>query len=195
MRVPTAGRAGRLLCGAAVAAAAYLCALSPVASAADAGSVRFAKAADSAFDVFTKSPTAAQQTFMRDHYWRMRTYAPYFDSRLSWFPGAWVYKNAYAIYPSKDAALISAHPEWILKDAGGSRLYIQFGCANGTCPQYAADIGNPAFRAHWIATARTVMAAGYKGLFIDDVNMYRRVSNGNGVATAPRDPRTGGELT
>ena len=30
---------------------------------------------------------------MRAHYWRMLTYAPYFDSRVAWFPDAWVYKD------------------------------------------------------------------------------------------------------
>ena len=33
-----------------------------------------------------RSPTTAQQAWMRAHYWRMRTYAPYFDSRLELVP-------------------------------------------------------------------------------------------------------------
>src|SRR5918997_5976170 len=118
MRVPSLGRARRLLC-AVVAATATLCALSPGASAADAGSVRFAKAAESSFDAFTKSPTVAQQEWMRGHYWRMRTYAPYFNSRLSWYPNAWTYKDAYGIQPG--STLASNNDRFVLRDAGGRR--------------------------------------------------------------------------
>src|SRR4051794_26273306 len=95
----------RLLAGLiAVASALSLTAGAASAQAADAGSVRFAKAAESDFDVFSSSPTTTQQQWMRDHYWRMRTYAPYFDSRLSWFPNAWTYKDSYAIYVNSSLA-------------------------------------------------------------------------------------------
>src|ERR1700743_2359048 len=93
---------------------------------ADAGSVNFAKAAESSFDQFTAAPNATQQAWMRAHYWRMRTYAPYFDSRTSWYQSAWTYKDAYAIYTGE--ALATQHPEWILRDAGGNKLYVQFAC-------------------------------------------------------------------
>jgi serine O-acetyltransferase len=43
----------------------------------------------------------------------------------------------------------------------------------------------------WIASARAKLAAGYRGLFIDDVNMAQRVSDGDGVYTMPLDLRTG----
>ncbi len=190
----TTGRTARLLCRAAMIAAGALSALAPAASAADAGTVQFAKAGDRRLDAFTKSPSLESQQWMRQHYWRMRVYSPYFDSRLSWYSSTWVYKDAYAIYAS-DTASVGAHPDWILKDASGKRLYIPWGCSGGTCPQYAADIGNPAFRADWIANAKRVVGAGYKGLFVDDVNMYRRVGDGNGASVAPIDPRTGAELT
>lgn len=159
----------------------------------EAGAVRFAKAAEASFDAFTKSPTVEQQAWMRAHYTRMRAYAPYFDSRLSWFPDAWAYQDAYAIY--RGQALATEHPEWILKDAQGNRLYIPFGCSGGVCPQYAADFGNPAFRAWWIDQAAQTMAKGYRGLFVDDVNMEWRVGNGSGQFVAPRDPRTGTTMT
>jgi hypothetical protein len=170
-----------------VAIAALL--IAPAAYAADAGSVRLARGAESSFDVFTRSPGADQQSFMRERYWRMRTYSPYFDSRLSWYRDAWVYQDAYAIYPS--SPLVTSHPEWILRDPAGNRLWIQFACSGGSCTQYAADIGSPDFRAWWIGAAKAKLAAGYRGLFIDDVNMAQRVSDGNGVYTQPLDPRTG----
>ena len=158
-----------------------------------AGAVRFAKAAEGGFDMFTSSPSAEQQAWMRAHYARMRTYAPYFDSRLGWFPDAWAYQDAYAAY--RGQALASQHPDWILKDAQGNKLYIPFGCSGGVCPQYAADFGNPEFRAWWISQAAQTMAKGYRGLFVDDVNMDWRVGNGSGQFVAPQDPRTGATMT
>ena len=154
------------------------------------GNVRLVKTANSSMDSYTNSPTQAQKSWLQAHYWRMVVYSPYFDSRLSWFPGGWVYKDLYAIYAGSSVA--SAHPDWILHDAGGHNLYIPFSCANGTCPQYAADVGNLAFRANWIAEATATLANGYRGLYIDDVNMLiSRVSDGNGQPVVPIDPRTG----
>src|SRR5258708_36319206 len=116
---------------------------------------------------------------MRRHLWRMLVYSPYFDSRLSWYPNGLAYLDLYAIYTG--AALATQHPEWILKDATGNKLYIPWGCSNGACPQFAGDISNLAFRQWWIGQAQTLLAKGYKGLFIDDVNMEFRVGNGAGA--------------
>ena len=52
-------------------------------------------------------------------------------------------------------------------------------------PQYAGDITNPAFRRHWIATARRVLTQRYAGLWIDDVNLELRVSDGSGQTVRP----------
>ena len=170
------------------------CALSTPSPAASIGKARIARSARSSFDTYTRNPNAAQQQWMRDHYARLMVFDPYFDARLSWFPNAWAYEDLYAIYVN--SSLASEHPEWILRDAAGRALYIRYDCSSGTCPQYAADIGNPAFRSFWIDRAAGVLAAGYRGLFIDDVNMrIDRVSDGNGNAVAPRDPRTGTTMT
>jgi len=157
------------------------------------GRVLFYNGADSDFDVYTKSPTPEVQAWMREKYVRMQTYSPYFDSRLSWYPNALEYKDAYAIKPGWQ--IFKDHPEWVLRDSAGNMLYIPWGCSNGTCPQYAADFGNPAFRANWIAEARASLAKGYKGLWIDDVNLTWRVGNGNGQFVNPVDPRTGQLMT
>src|SRR5439155_17702141 len=85
--------------------------------------------------------------------------------------------------------------EWILKDSAGNNLYIPWGCSGGTCPQYAGDIGNPAWRQYFIDNAKALMAKGYKGLFIDDVDMDMNVGNGQGQQVAPIDPRTGAAMT
>jgi Hypothetical glycosyl hydrolase family 15 len=184
-------RARRLAVPALLCAGSLSAVAAPAAMATDAGSVRFMRGAEANFDSFTRSPTATQQTWMRDHYSRMRTYAPYFDTRLSWYPsGAWFYKDSYAIYRGDES-----HPEWILKDVHGNRLSIPWGCSGGTCPQYAADIGNPAYRANWIAAARKTMAAGYHGIYVDDVNMQRKIGTATTASVDPIDPRTGTVLT
>jgi Hypothetical glycosyl hydrolase family 15 len=188
-------RTRRLLIAALTAGAiAVPSAVTATASAATtAGDVNFMRTAEGTFDTFTANPTAAQKTWMHDHYWRMRAYAPYFDSRLSWSSKTWLYQSAYAIYPGSTVA--TQHPDWILHDAAGNKLYIPFGCHSGVCTQYAGDVGNPAFRQWWIDQARSRLAKGYTGIYIDDVNLYRKVSNGSGVAVDPIDPRTGGVLT
>jgi Hypothetical glycosyl hydrolase family 15 len=160
-----------------------------------AGSVRFEKGANSAFDPYTSNPTTAQQQWMRDHYARMLTYSPYFDSRTSWYPSAWTYLDAYALYVNDQAALVAAHPDWVLHDAGGNMLYIPYGCSGTTCPQYAGDFGNPDFRSWWIGQAQQALSHGYAGLFMDDVNMDWRVGNGSGATVTPVDPRTGTAMT
>jgi hypothetical protein len=158
------------------------------------GKVNLFVVADSGFDEWTDDPTEEQQQFMRDHYHRMLTYSPYFDSRLSWYPNAWEYKDAYAIYRSSSVA--QDHPDWILKDANGQNLYIPYGCSGDTCPQYAADIGNPDFQDYFIASQSERMAAGYVGIFVDDVNLSRiTVSDETGRSVTPVDPRTGTEMT
>jgi hypothetical protein len=158
-----------------------------------AGVVRFYNIANSAFDVYTSNPDVAEQAWMRAHYFRMQTYTPYFDSRLRWFPNAWVYKDAYAIQSS--GAIQAAQSEWILRDANGDRLYIPWGCGDGSCPQYAGDFGNPEYRANWIREAKLSLDKGYVGLFIDDVNMTWRVGDGHGNGVTPIDPRTGKSMT
>jgi Hypothetical glycosyl hydrolase family 15 len=174
------------------------------ASAATDGKLRFVRNATSAFDpqVVAAQTDPALQEFWRQHYWRMRGYAPFFDSRT--FRGApgWTpppthfYRDLYAIYNNANGEqTISQHPDWVLRDAAGNRLYIQWACSGTSCTQYAADIGNPAFRQHWIDGAAARLAAGYDGIHIDDVNLAMKVSDGSGTFTRPIDPRTGAAMT
>src|SRR5690349_918016 len=101
-----------------------------------AGKSHFARGADSSFDRYTFAPSAAQQQWMRDKFWRMRTYPPYFDSRTTWFGGAWAYKDAMAIYRDDPNQQPAHH---YLKDAQGRKLYIWYDCRGGSCTQYAGD--------------------------------------------------------
>src|SRR3954469_18425530 len=155
-----------------------------------AGVVHFAKSADSTFDQYSQAPSPARQAWMRTKYWRIRAYSPYFDTRTAWYQRAWFYKDSYAIYPGENVP-----SDFYLRDAQGRKLYIWFDCGGGSCPQFAGDIGSPAYRAAWIADAKASYAHGYKGLFVDDVNMELRISDGNGNLQWPVDPRTGRTMT
>jgi len=165
----------------------------PAAATETEGSVLFFVDANSSFDAWTRDPTSEQQAWMRENYFRMQTYSSYFDDRLSWYPNAWFYKDSYAIKPGSTA--FTEHPEWVLRDASGNMAYIPFACSGGECPQYAADIGSPEFRSWWIAGAVSKIELGYVGIWVDDVNLDWRISNGNGDAVIPLDPRTGQEMT
>lgn len=157
------------------------------------GRARLMKTASPDFDRFTSSKDPAVRQWINDHAWRMLVYSTYFDDKNSWYPGGWAYKDLYAVYADDDLA--EEHPEWVLRDAAGNRLYIPWGCDDGACPQYAGDIGDPAFRAWWIERARQTLAQGYKGLYIDDVNLDMRVSDGHGDDAVPIDPRTNAPMT
>jgi hypothetical protein len=139
--------------------------LAPAAASAAPGSVTLVRTADSA-------DTAAEQAFLRKRMWRLH-------GTTAWHPGTWTRKSAFALDPDSPEA--AAHPEWILKDAWGNRLYI------GT--DYAADFGDPSYRAWWIAQA-VAQVSGFRGLLIDDVAMERRARYSFGWNATPRDPRT-----
>lgn len=171
----------------ALAASAILAQASEAASA-KAGSVRFVqKASNSEFDKYTKSPSAGLKAVMRQRYTGMIVSSPYFDSRLRWFPKAWAYRGLYTAFPG--AAIVRQHPSWFLRlGRRGPLAHVPFDCEGGTCPQLAADIANPGFRRHWIRDAKKLVRRGYKTIYIDDVNMIRRVSDGNGKELTPYSP-------
>jgi hypothetical protein len=159
------------------------CALAPQALADTAGTVHFVRSADSSFDSITTHASPETQAWLRAHMWRMMVWSPYFDERTAWYPQGWMYDDAYAIY--RESQLAAQHPEWILRDSAGNKLFIPFGCSGGTCPQYAGDISNPSFRHYWIEEARAHLARGYRGLFVDDVNMEERVGSGTEAQVTP----------
>ena len=184
---------GALVAALLATTAAFSMLFAGLAQADSAGTVHFTRGADSAFDQFTSSPPPAAQEWLRTHMWRMNVFSPYFDNKTGWYPNGWVYDDAYAIYAGE--ALAAQHPEWILKDAAANKLYIPFACSGGSCTQYAGDISNPAFRQYWINGLKAEVAHGYRGVFIDDVNMDMQVGNGQGELVAPIDPATGAPMT
>jgi len=120
--------------------------------------------------------------------------SPYFDSRLTWYDRAVEYTDAYAIKPAWPQ--YAQHPEWILTDFDtGRQVFIDWGCSGGTCPQYAADISNPAYRQWFLQRIQEKINLGYQGVFIDDVNLAFRFSNGTTSTSRIRDPNTGRLLT
>jgi hypothetical protein len=180
-----------------IALAFFTLALAPTfagrAAADSAGTVHVEVATSPAFARYTDNPSPAVRSWLNNHVWRLDVYSPYFDSRTAWEPNSWVYQDAYALYT--DSSVASQHREWILRDAYGHPLYIPWGCSNGSCPQFAADISSPAFRQWWIADARAKLTAGYRGLFVDDVNMEMRVGDRQGNAVTPVDPSTRQPMT
>jgi hypothetical protein len=157
------------------------------------GQVKFFVDHQSEFDELTTGASDETKAWIREHYYRMQVYSRYFDRHLDWYPDAWFYKDSFAIKP--DWPIFAERPEWILRDQDDSMLYIRFKCANGTCPQHAADIGNPDFRRWWIEDAKTKIARGYVGIWVDDVNLAWRISDGYGERVIPVDPRTGDLMT
>lgn len=158
-----------------------------------AGRINFVLRTGPSYDPYTSSTSTSTRQWINNHLWRMEVFTTYFDDKTSWYPSGWVYKDSYSI--GTGSALASQHPEWALKDQAGNKLYIPWGCSNGTCPQYAADFGNPSYRQNWINEAKTALAKGYKGLWVDDVNMDWRVGDGNGNFVTPYDSRTGAPMT
>jgi hypothetical protein len=185
----------KIFVGVCACVAIMLCAmpLAASSSADTAGAVHTVGFGSSTFDQYTNSPSLTSQEWLRSHLWRMGVFSPYFDSKTSWYKNGWLYKDSYAIYTEEEVA--NEHPEWVLHGASGEKLYIPWGCSSGTCPQYAGNIANAGFRSWWIEAAKASLAHGYRGLFIDDVNMEFRVSNGNEQQVAPIDPATGQPMT
>jgi hypothetical protein len=161
------------------------------------GQVKFMLHATSSFDPYLTDSTSSQQQWMRDHYWRMRGYAPFFTwYGLGWAPPSHFYRDLLAIYNKEEGLdLIEQNPDWVLRDSNGDKLFIDYGCSGGTCPQYAADIGNSGFRSWWIEQAGADLAQGYAGIFVDDVNLDMTTSDGNGDFARPIDLRTDEPMT
>src|SRR2546427_6693971 len=61
-------------------------------------------------------------------------------------------------------------------------------------PAVRGRSGEPRLPRTWIAEMADTLAMGYRGIFVDDVNMLLRVGDGAGRAVAPMDPRTGAEM-
>ena len=163
-------------------------------SSAAATNVRFFFRQTPAFDRYTNSRAFLLSGWLREHFDRMMEYSPYFDKKLAVTPPAYAYFDAYGI--STRSFPRGFNPDWILRDEGGTeRKYIPYDCHEGACPLYAADIGDPDYRRWWIAEAEKLVAKGYIGLWIDDVNLQFNVCDRDGQFSAPYDRRTKAAMT
>ena len=182
------------------AAAACLAAAAPAGAATTGpGKVNLIRNATSSFDPYLTGSTGAQKQWIADTYWRIRGYDPFFANvgATSWTGPAHYYEDLYAIYRDlpEYQQVLSAHPDWVLRDPAGARVYIPADCNGQSCTQFAADIGNQGYRDWWIAQAKATLAKGYEGIFIDDVNMDMKIANGAGQDVTPVDPRTGAPMS
>jgi hypothetical protein len=182
----------RAICaGLSVLSSAAVLSAGCVSSSSVSGCVKFAQRTDSGFDQFNEN--RQYDSWINSHFWRLQTSPGYFDGYLKYLPHAWAYIDSYAIYAGGDVA--AKHPDWILQDQYGNPLYIPWGCSNGHCPQWAGDITNPNFKASIIAEAKSYIAAGYLGLWIDDVNLDMTIGDGYGNFVRPIDPATNAPMT
>src|SRR5438067_11680782 len=95
-----------------------------------AGAVRLQRRTDPGFASYIDPPSTTTEQWLQQHFSRMVVYSPYFDSRTAWYPNGYAYIDSYAIYTG--SALATQHPEWILKDANGNKLFIPWACSNGS---------------------------------------------------------------
>ncbi len=137
---------------------------------------------DPTFDSVVTKPSPSTVTWLNDHFYRMEVFTTFFDDKTSFYPNGWVYSDSQVIYPGSSTA--KNHPDWVLQDSGGHSVYLDWNCSGGTCPQYAADVTSAAFRSDWIATLKASLAKGYRGAWIDDVNLALRFSDGTKSVTA-----------
>lgn len=164
-------------------------------------------------DPIFNTATEDQKRFFNRKYDRIQAYSPFFDAKLAWYNRAWDYEDVYAIKNSDSD--FATTQQYILQDAAGHDLYIDFDCkgpqwpANPRtvdmtttgCPQFAADISAQGWKDTVIArcTAR-VQTDGYRGIWLDDVNLTRydgtwSIADGNGSWVNPIDPNTGVAMT
>ena len=143
-------------------------------------------------------PEIAQ--FFNEHYHRAQLYSPFTDQLLPVFAKEHGYEYEAAFGIKESWAQWSELQPYILRDAQGNRLYMDFACDGARCSQWADDIGNPRVRAIKLERIRASVSKGYKGLWLDNVDFVKpsgefAVANANGDFVRPIDPRTNAPMT
>lgn len=157
------------------------------------GCVHFELRTSSAFNQYTDNMSSSTAAWLNSHFWELQTSSPYFNPYLSKYPRAIAYIDLYGIHTNDP--LVSEHPEWILKDQNGNRLYINFNCNGSTCSQYAYDFANPSFVQWQIQNISSMVSPGYIGIWLDNVDLQVETSNGAGTTVWPMDSTTGQVMT
>ena len=120
------------------------------------GKARFYKGAYPGLDRYIDSRRCARYL---DRYVRMRMFSHFSDRCVDRsYRGGLVSLNAQAIQVDdvrirrgdsrRERARKRALDRMVLRDGAGRRLYVPFDCTGGRCPQYAADVASPRWRAH-----------------------------------------------
>ncbi len=137
------------------------------------GKVRLVRADSVDFNFYSASIDPLVQQSVNNLFQRLLVYSPGFDSKINSYNRGWAYTSLYGI-PVSEAN--TQNDLFILRDQSGQRLYIEPNV-------YAANILDLNYRLSWIDKAKKTVAKGYRGLFVDDVNLNYRIVNAAGAAT------------
>ena len=139
----------------------------------------------------TPRPRRRTERLHARQYYRQKTYAPYFDSRTSWYGGAWAYKDL-----TRPTRSTTTPP---CATTGSSRTRAATACsspgaaraapARSTRPTSPTPHSGPLDRGNPRDLGKVT-----SGVFIDDVNMEFRVATER-QGGPPVDPRTGQAMT
>lgn len=152
------------------------------------GKVQFVKRSAPAFDQYS---TQAYSTWLNQKFWRFQVSDDFFRDKTSWYTRGWVYWNSFGIWPNDPEA-----STYGLKTASGADVYLKYGYEDGAADRIAGDITNPAFRAARVAELKELLTHGYKGAWIDDVNLDLDLWERNGTTRAtPYSPWLGRTVT
>ena len=152
------------------------------------GKVQFVKRSAPAFDQYS---TQAYSSWLNAKFWRFQVSDDFFRDKTSWYSRGWVYWNSFGIWPNDPEA-----STYGLKTASGADVYLKYGYEDGAADRIAGDITNPAFRAARVAELKELLTHGYKGAWIDDVNLDLDLWERNGTTRAtPYSPWLGRTVT
>lgn len=114
-------------------------------------------------------------------------------------PHAWEYHDLAAVYAIDSPGNTPSDPSVVLRQNANTSLYTwlkDFGPALNTGAEFATDPGLASWRSQMTSFASGIVAAGWKGIMLDDVNPGGiNTYNSSNAYVDPRDPRTGAAMT
>lgn len=147
--------------------------------------------ASSAFNSYTGiagAPAPQWNEWMRARPEMIIGWSPWQDVNVGVYKNLLAYMDTYAAennIPQKPTDIAVTHPDWILHDSAGNKLFIPYNCANGSCQAYAMDLTNPAVIANQMANVEVIANAKYQGVFFDNANLALKAGDGNGNIVMP----------
>lgn len=112
---------------------------------------------------------------------------PSFDPYLPWLGPIvpFAYHDLLAVYNNTtQQPNFTQNPGFVLRDAKGNPLFLNWNCSAGTCPQYCGDPTNPGFRQFQISALQGLAKLGYN-LYLDDVDPKVVTTDGTGNPVLP----------